>query len=146
MHILWKKCQERQPKKQHLTVCTSASVERSIKDLIKGKEDAELSARVGTIDVRAKKVEYLQKCKQEYVDSHQKKVRNKKRGIHDGIYDEFYRDIHLFVIRDNLPMMAKESYNIFCEMWTHHNEDRDDIPCYRTVINKLFTHLALLQQ
>ena len=101
---------------------------------------------MGSINFRAKKVKYHQKCKQEYVDSHQKKVRNEKREIHGGIYDEFYRDIHLFVIRGNQPMMAKESYNIFCEMWTHHNEDRDYIPCYRTVINKRFTHLALLQQ
>ena len=88
-------------------MCTSASVERSIKDLIKGKEDAEVSARVGSINFRAKKVKYHQKCKQEYVDSHQKKVRNEKREIHGGIYDEFYRDIHLFVIRGNHPMMAK---------------------------------------
>ena len=39
-------------------------------------------------------------------------------------------------------MMAKESYNIFCEMWAHHNEDGDDIPCCRTVINKLFIHFG----
>ena len=49
------------------------------------------------------KVKYHQKCKQEYVDSHQKKVRNKQRGIHEGIYDEFYRDIHLYVIRHDIP-------------------------------------------
>ena len=42
-------------KKQHLTVGTSASAERSIKDLIKGKEDAEVSARVGSINFQAKK-------------------------------------------------------------------------------------------
>ena len=46
-------------KKQHLTVGTSASVERSIKDLIKGKEDAEVSARVGSINFRANKASII---------------------------------------------------------------------------------------
>ena len=39
-------------------------------------------------------------------------------------------------------MMAKDSYNLFCGMWARHNQNNDDIPSYRIVINKLLTHIG----
>ena len=59
MYILYGKFhrsqKKKKKKKKKFVICSSPLAESFIKDLIKDQEDAELSARVGSIDFRAKK-------------------------------------------------------------------------------------------